>query len=159
MANMHAVVRSLLIPIHSGQLLLPSAVIAEVTAYTVPDIIADTQPDWLLGMVTWRNQHVPLLSIEQVLGLPVESVTADARIVVLYGLESPQTMPFYAFIASDIPSALAVNEESLTGTTGGDKQKGLVFSVTTTEHNEAFLPDLTYLENLLRKSQVVAHLA
>jgi len=59
------VVRCLLIPISGGQLLLPNSVVAEVFPYNEPERVAENQPNWLLGLIDWRNQRIPLLSIEE----------------------------------------------------------------------------------------------
>ncbi|AUI69445.1 chemotaxis protein CheW [Beggiatoa leptomitoformis] len=148
------VVRSLLVPISSGCFLLPSTLVAEVTPYTSPTPVADTQPEWLLGTIQWREQKVPVLSINTALSLPTVNISNNYRIVVLYGLEAPQMLPFYAFLATDIPQALSVKPEDLLNPYE-EKRKGLIFGVQLAEKDHlknAWLPDFTYLEGLIKKS-------
>ncbi len=154
MSKSHATVRCLLIPVGGGQILLPSAVIAEVSPYNKPKPVSENQPKWLLGIIDWRGQRVPLLSIEKALSLPV-ATSKKNRTVILYGLDFTQTMPFYAFKSADVPRTLAVTEEILTEP-NTNLGAGLVFDVKIDKTEKAWLPDLGYLENLLKKYQVLS---
>ena len=149
--NPNSVVRSLLIPIQEAQLLLPSAVVAEVTPYSQPDKTFDSYPEWWLGIIAWRNQQVPLIAIEKLLSsfLSAPPPTTKYRTIILYGLESSQ-VPFYALVAIDVPKAIEVSEESLSYPKG-DMPAGLAFSVTMNNQETVWLPDLTYIENLIKK--------
>ncbi|MDM8562235.1 hypothetical protein QUF54_02660, partial [Candidatus Marithioploca araucensis] len=132
MSNTQSAIRCLLIPTHAGLLLLPSTVVAEVTFYHEPEPVLNNQHKWLSGIISWREQRVPFLFIEEALSLsPYASSKKNhldaSKTVILYGLESTQTMPFYAFMATDVPRPLAVKEETLTHY-NVDKRKGLVFN-------------------------------
>ena len=143
-------VRCLLIPIGGGQVLLPNAVVAEVCSCDEPEPVAENQPNWLLGLINWRDQNIPLLSIEEALSLPpAETIIKKYRTVVVYGLETTQSMPFYAFRAVEVPRSLTVKEAELTHS-NAEVRMGLVFSATYNDET-VWLPDLNYLENLLRK--------
>ena len=144
------IIRSLLIPLKGGQLLLPSAVVAEVTAYHQPEAMAGAYPDWLLGISHWRKQQVPLVSIEKLLSLSSVVPTTKHRLVVFYGLDSSH-LPCYALVAAEVPRVVTISEDSLTNP-GVETRPGLVFSVTINNKETAWLPDLVYLETLLRKT-------
>ncbi|MDM8559840.1 chemotaxis protein CheW [Candidatus Parabeggiatoa sp. HSG14] len=149
------VIRCLLIPIGDEQLLLPSAVIAEVFPYNKPEYLVENAPNWLLGIFNWRNQRIPLLSIENVLSLPqIMTSVKKQRTIILYGLESTQTMPFYAFLATDIPRSIVITEETLINP-NTDIHTGVAFQVTIKNKETVWLPDLTYLETVLKKSQTL----
>jgi len=149
----NSAIRCLLIPFGAGQLLLPTAVIAEVTSYNEPEQLNDNQPDWLLGIINWREQRLPLLSIEKALSLPMIHSVNKARTVVLYGLESPHTMAFYAIQTVDVPRTIAkVTKDNLINNPEAEKNTGLLFNVKVHQTETAWLPDLSYLEeNLLNK--------
>lgn len=154
MLNTHATVRCLLIPINGGQLLVPSAVVAEVSPYNQAEPVAKNQPNWLLGIINWRSQRVPLLSIEEVLLLPsMAEAEPKYRTIILHGLEFSSTMPFYAFQAIDVPRPLTIKEDSFTHFSP-EARTGLVFQVTINDQNTAWLPDVVYFENLLTKSSL-----
>ncbi len=146
-------IRCLLIPIsEERQLLLPSTVVAEVFPYHQPESVSGDQSGWLLGRINWREQQIYVLSIEKILSLPTTATLPRHRIVILYGLESNQTLPFYAIMATDVPRTLNVTEETLNNFTAGDRS-GIVFNTEINQQESAWIPDLTYLENLLRKYQ------
>ncbi len=140
-------------PIQGGQILLPSAMIAEVTYYIPPEQVSETSPDWFLGIIPWRHQQVPLLSLERVFSLPekMAPTTTKLRTVVLYGLDAVAQLPFYAIIANEIPRTVNITENNLT-VTKMEVKAGLMFTVNITKEEVAWVPDITYLENLLRKS-------
>lgn len=150
------VVRSLLIPVKGGQFLLPSAVVAEVTPHQNTLEKLENQPSWLAGIFVWRNQRVPLLALDDILGLPTSDLkTHEYYTVVLYGLDANQILPFYAFLATDVPRALAVKEHAV-NLLGDAVPMGIAHKIQV--HHEdvqesAWLPDVVYFENLLRKSQ------
>jgi chemosensory pili system protein ChpC len=144
------IIRSLLIPLNGGQLLLPIAAVAEVTPYHKPETVATSSPDWLLGVVHWRNHSVPLVSIEKLLSLSTVIPTTKHRLVVFYGLESTQ-LPFYAIVAAEVPRVINLSESSLSNP-GVETRPGLVFSAIINNRETVWLPDLGYLENLLRKT-------
>ncbi|MCK5876779.1 MAG: chemotaxis protein CheW [Candidatus Marithrix sp.] len=139
-------VRCLLIPLGDKQLLLPSAVIAEVFPYQEPKPV-DKQPDWLLGIFDWRNQQVPLIAIEEILPAEV-NLAKKYRNIIVYGLESSQVMPFYAFTATDIPRPLLIREKSLVES-NSKPNKNYVFNVMY-DSQTLWLPNLTNIENMLR---------
>ncbi|WP_353573171.1 chemotaxis protein CheW [Candidatus Albibeggiatoa sp. nov. BB20] len=154
-------VRSLLIPIGNKQVLLPSAVIAEIAPYSEPDSFGEESS--LLGTFEWRQQVVPVLSIQQLFQLSDTKTALRQRLVILYGLESVSILPFYAFVASGVPRTITITEEMLS-TASNVKMTGLSceLELKIPEHEAmiAWVPDLTFLENTLRKSpQLLAKIA
>jgi chemosensory pili system protein ChpC len=82
MAETHLSIRSQIIPIGGGHLVLPNTAVAEVINYSEPAPIAEG-PEWLLGLLSWRERDVPLLSFEVMCGQSKPSVPVRAKIVVL----------------------------------------------------------------------------
>jgi chemosensory pili system protein ChpC len=145
-------VRCLLVPIGlEQQLLLPSTVVAEIFPYQQPEPVVGSHPSWLLGHIDWRGQSVLVISMEKILSLPSPS-SKPYRTMILYGLESNQTLPFYAFLVTDIPRTLMLTEELLTQFASGERN-GIIFQVEISQQGTVWIADLTYLENLLRKYQ------
>jgi chemosensory pili system protein ChpC len=142
--------RCLLVPLDGDRLLLPSAAVAEVSAYTQPVAVADSPP-WLVGEVRWREQRLPLLSLEVVLRGGVSSpADARCRIVVLYALAGARDPAFYGLLCRDIPKALRLTREDLRpvelppGYPGGE-----VAAVEGERVGRALVPDLETLEHRL----------
>jgi len=154
-------VRSLLISIQGGRLLLPTAVVAEITPYkkiiSTAHKTIGSMPPWLLEVIEWRDQRIPLISLEKILSLPLAPMTTESHVVVLYGLEFIQITPFYAFVSATVPHILSVSENDLT-IHRDVKRDGLVYSAKLNGKETVFLPDVNFFENLLRKSQVAAQL-
>lgn len=150
------IIRSLLIPLNQEHLLLPSAVIVEVTHDLKSEKIAEDHPDWILGNVLWRNQQVPLMSVEKIFPLPPLSniPTRKNYTIILYGIEFPHVLPFYALNVQDVPRVLNISSTHLSITNSEPPHPAIVFSVKINQEMSAWLPNLTYLENLTRKSQL-----
>ena len=53
-------VRGVLLPLQSGQLLLPNISVSEVVGYGEPEEVPKGAPDWLHGVMSWRHYQVPL---------------------------------------------------------------------------------------------------
>ena len=60
-------VRSLWVPLNDLGLLVPNVAIAEVINYQPLDMVQDG-PEWLLGVMRWRDQELPVVSMERLLG-------------------------------------------------------------------------------------------
>jgi chemosensory pili system protein ChpC len=98
---------TLLLPMDQGQLILPNVTVAEIIAF---DEVApvDGAPDWLLGMLEWRTQKVPLISFERINELPYASDSASRRIAVLNGVVDSARLPFCAMVTAGVPRGMRV---------------------------------------------------
>ena len=135
-------IRSLLIPLSEGNLLLPSVTVAEVLPYSSPEKIQG--PAWLVGVLHWRDQTIPVIRLETIANIEINAEQASRRIVIFYGLENTQN--FYAIITQNMPRTLIVTKSLLTEAKITDI-KGLVASVKI-DGQQAWLPDYEYLETL-----------
>ena len=52
-------VRSLWVPLESTNLLVPNVAIAEVVSYQPLEMV-EGGPDWLLGLLRWRDHELPV---------------------------------------------------------------------------------------------------
>lgn len=102
--------RSLLVPLAGGGLLLPSAVVAEVVTYSAPERLEDAPP-WLLGRIQWRGQQVPVVSLEPD---PASAGTmiGGERLLILYSLNQAAPL-FYGLLARGIPQVFRIQEGDL----------------------------------------------
>lgn len=103
-------IHSLEIPLHGLSLLLPSAAVAEVT--NPPDRLCPvpSAPAWLLGVFGWRQQPVPVVSFEVLLGQPPKPATAGSRIVVLYPVRGPRDNEFFGLLSMAEPRPQPITE-------------------------------------------------
>ncbi len=137
------ILRCILIPIGCGQLLLPSAVIAEICPYDEPKEIINN--NGVLGFIDWCDKELPLLSVEQALSLPVPNCDNKYQNLILYGLDA---IEFYAIRATDMPRSLMVKSENLIELEKIESHNGLIYKVEY-ESEVAWLPDLSYLETIV----------
>lgn len=84
------------------ELLVPYALIAEITDVSLPD------GSIRLGrneatIVNWRGQRVPLVSLEAMNGEPVPTIGRRVRCAVLYGTNPERALPYFAVLLSGVP--------------------------------------------------------
>lgn len=145
-------VRSLLIPLSSGWLLLPGAVVAEVIPFRAPDQPHHEQP-WFQGWFQWRDQTVPLISFEKIANLEESTYFDNPHIVVCYGIKNIKKLPFYGIKTPSIPLSINVNENTLKSPLPiSEQHHGLLASVIVV-NKTAWLPDIDYIEKLLSERQ------
>jgi chemosensory pili system protein ChpC len=91
-------IHSLEIPLKGSTLLVPSAAIAEVVnpteLFRVPGA-----PEWMLGVMGWRSQPVPVVSFEGLIGQPIPITEEGSKIVIFYPLSGPRDWEFYGLLS------------------------------------------------------------
>lgn len=112
-------VRSLWIPLRGMNLLLPNVAVAEVIPYREPEA-ADAGPDWMLGILHWRDQRIPLVSYERFCRQDAPESVDRARILVLNTTREDSRLPFFAMVTSGIPRLFLADEEGLDDVLGSD---------------------------------------
>ena len=147
MSQIQDKVRSLLIPVHGGTLLLPNVAVAEVVDYRTPQPTEDGPP-WLLGFMDWRGLDVPLISFEVVRGDGNPEVDSHARVAVVNTIKGGE-VAFYALLTTGIPRLVRVAEEDVMpadteeSLAPGEAARVLVNGA------PAVIPDLDTLESLV----------
>ncbi len=143
-------VRSMLIPLLGTRAVLPSATVAEIIPYHEPRQLRG-MPSWLLGVLHWRGQEIPLVCLEAVIenSLPRRAYP-QARIAILNTLSGDPALRFLAILIQGIPRQLHIDSSIITAA----KEKGPgghgVLSHVFVEGEPAIIPDLDYLEELVR---------
>jgi len=105
-------VRSLWVPLDGINLLVPNVAIAEVINYQPLDLIEEG-PEWLLGSLRWRDQSLPVISMESLCGHSLPQTENSARISVLNSVQARSEMPFYAMVTSQIPRLIYADGDAL----------------------------------------------
>ena len=106
-------IHCLKISIQDEQLLLPNAAVAEVVNFEEPDAVTDA-PEWLLGLISWRDRRIPLVSFERVSQSEYPYPGAGDRIVICNSLNGNRKVPYVGFVAQGIPHLQLVKEDDLT---------------------------------------------
>jgi chemosensory pili system protein ChpC len=150
MNDPEASVRCLLLPSNEIALLVPSAAVAEVTAYGPPEPIPDV-PDWLLGRVAWREQSIPLVSFATLLDPRSTVSLSPGKMVVLYGLQQPSKRSFFGLQVTGTPRPLAATQASLHTVQSWVDATAIVWVRVQMDAVEAVVADLAALEALLSR--------
>lgn len=95
-------IHTLLVPLGSASLLVPSALVAEVINVGPLQTLPLSEP-WLLGLMNWRSRPVPVVSFDILLGHPIPPVGPRAKIVIFYPLEGRNAYEFFGVITAAEP--------------------------------------------------------
>lgn len=147
----HDLVYSLLIPLEGYTLLLPNTAVAEVLNYSRPDA-ALAAPEWLLGMLLWRERRVPMISFEAACGGRPGPATRRSRIVVLNTLGGNPDLPYIAVMTQGIPHLRALGEESVEREEG-EASASVACRVRLDGSQLALIPDIDELERRVARLQ------
>ena len=144
-------VRSLWVPLEEASLLVPNVAIAEVINYQPLDLVQDG-PEWLLGRLRWRNQDLPVVSMEQLLGLNPPQSGRGARITVFNTVKPDTILPFFAAVTAGIPRLLYADADSLGASLCGDRNfPPTVADCVELDSAQALIPDLEAIQALLEE--------
>jgi chemosensory pili system protein ChpC len=138
---------TLLIPITSGQWVLPNVSVAEIISYTQVQPLA-LAPDWLLGTIEWRKLRVPLLAVEQLNGVGGATSVAGSRIAVLNGLNGDSRLPFFALVISAPPRLMRILPDEIANAPGPELGPCDLCSVLVSGER-AIIPNIDYIEGQL----------
>lgn len=144
-------VRGVLLPLRGGQLLLPNASVSEVIGYRDPEPPPDNAPDWLLGVMSWRQYPIPLVSFDSLLELSDTTVGARARIAICNTLNGNTERPYVGILLRSIPHLVRVIEPLITPMEQPGDIGEMVARKVRISGQEAWIPDLDALEQALEK--------
>ncbi len=152
MANINAVVesvRSLWVPLNGVNLLVPNVAIAEVINYQPLDLIQDG-PAWLLGAMRWRDQTLPVVSMESMCGFGLPQSTRGARISVLNSVKPAGGLAFYAMVSAGIPRLVNADADALGESLKAAKNlPDTVADCVRIGNEEALIPNLEVIQSMV----------
>ena len=70
-------------------------------------------PEWLLGRLRWRDQELPVVSMEQLLGLNSPQSGRGARISIFNSVKPNTSLPFFATVTAGIPRLFTADADAL----------------------------------------------
>lgn len=154
MMETRVAVRSQLIPITGDNLLLPNTAVAEVIYYQEPQSLAG--PKWLLGMLTWRERSVPLVSFEMACAAKAEesdqalaTPNARAKVAVLNTLNGNPELNFIAVVTQGLPKLMLIDENKIASIEHEIETSPLILSRVIVNDEPALIPNLDALEEML----------
>jgi len=146
-------VHSLWVPLREMNLLLPNVAVAEIISYRVPNA-REGMPEWFLGMVQWREQEIPVISLEALCGLNVPSNPVFSRLMIINSVNADSPLKYFAIVTAGLPGLIQFGDDTADEVVdyGNDGLKCIV----RIGSEQAVIPDLPYLQGLLEKCLAVA---
>jgi chemosensory pili system protein ChpC len=134
-------------------MILPSASVAEVCNYKVPDEMKGS-PDWILGSISWRGETVPVISLEILCGeeLPVNLVYS--RLMIIKSIRPDSTIRFYAIVAAGLPRLLPFDDSTARGIKASTLEA--IQCRVSVGSETAVIPDLACIQGLLEQHRDIA---
>ena len=129
------------------KLLLPITAVAEViNTVTMPESGNDKTP--LYGWINWREQRIPLLSLEHAMGGGRPQLKFENRMAVINAIGDASGVGFYAILLQNLPTPIQVNTESIRG--GEGETAALVVANVTLGEEQMIVPDLLAVEKVVK---------
>jgi len=146
-------VRSLWVPLRGMSLLVPSAAVMEIGSYHAPRPCQGV-PDWFLGMFNWRDREIPVVSMESLCGLPYSSNPVFSRLMVVNSVRADSAVENYAIVTAGLPGLVQLDSDMVDEVNTYVKE-GLKCMIRF-GNEEAAIPDLDYLQDLLEQLSAAA---
>ena len=139
---------SLLVPLTEMRLIVPRVCVAEVTGLGQLQMLSDA-PDWLVGMVGWKENILPLLSFEAAVGGRSPDIGGRTRAVIFHAA-GLQHSGFFAILSQGLPQLVRINREVVEPDESEDLPEDSPMICKIRMVNEyPVVPDLDRLENML----------
>lgn len=146
MTQKSTAIRSVIVRSGQDLLLLPGSLVAEVVSYMAPAAPPVNAPPWLVGVVVWREQQVPLISMEAFFSKQaVQREVGNDRIAVLKVLSESSPLLYYGIVTQHIPRLATVRRDALTAAAEGINRTGVAMQVAL-DGEPMIIPDVDALE-------------
>lgn len=144
---------SFLIPmLGDNHLLMPTESIAEIVPFMNVSLFdnAETNKEWHIGNLAWRNRNIPVISLERIQGEEDIGDVRRSRIAVVNTLNANQEIPYLAFAVQGIPRMIPIDKDNsvLTKASGSDKGVAAWAKI---DNKKALIPDMDALEAMANK--------
>ncbi len=146
-------IHGLLLPVGDRFLLVPSALVAEISVLTTLTHLP-LAPNWVLGVMSWRSRPVPVCDLARFWGAPV-TPGEKSRVVVFYPLPGRQPSEFFALITSAEPQPRTIDTPAVLLTDDDAVHPYLAVSLDL-DSKRVGIPDLEALKGLFYDDSAVA---
>ena len=108
MSSVVEAIRSLYIPLATANIIVPNSAIAEVVGHQDADQEIENSLDWFLGKMKWREQMIPLISFDEMLGKSRSMASSTSRLVIIKCLGENVPFSYYAIETKTTPKVLSI---------------------------------------------------
>jgi chemosensory pili system protein ChpC len=141
-------VRSLLIPTLGGEFLVPNAAVAEIVGYREPQPVPGA-PEWLLGVLSWREQMIPVMAIESVLGRAQPRASRGSRLIVVHALKRRGDLEFYGLLCNGFPRLIRIDNSNMSRDENVKPESKLIAFKVEVEGRPGEILDLEQVEDVV----------
>lgn len=145
-------VRSLWLPLVNTNLLVPNVAIAEILDYQPLDLV-EGGPDWLLGRLRWRDEELPVISIERLCGYSLPQGERGSRISIFNSVRAETNLPFFAMVTVGIPRLFNADADVLGDSIAVARTlPDTVADCVQIGNEEALIPNIAVIQALVEKA-------
>ncbi len=141
-------VHCLMLPLNKEIGVLPNASVAEIIPYTELESV-EGAPDWVLGMMTWRDRHLPVISFEIASEGEGGRIHKSCRIAIINTLNGNARLPYFGMLVQSLPSLQIVRPAGIQEAEEIISDRPSIKSVAIVNGTTAIIPDLDDLEKRL----------
>jgi chemosensory pili system protein ChpC len=135
-----------IIPLEGDALLLPNNAVIEVRGLEGMRMRTEP-PGWLLGFVVWREQELPVVSLEGLMGRPMPMRSRRTRLLIINSVGSGLSTGLLALLCQGYPHLTGLNRSALQPVALETRDpEELVLSRVRVANTQAFIPDLDAVE-------------
>jgi len=146
---------SLLVPLTGERLIVPRVCVAEVIGYQPPAEMTNAPP-WYLGVVTWGERSVPVVSFEGALGQALPSVSNRTRIVIFHAFGGLLPGGYFGVLTQGFPQLVRVNADVIRpDPSRGFSERSPVICQVRMVNETPLIPDLQRLEQMIAEETSV----
>lgn len=140
---------SLLIPLSQHRLIVPRVCVSEVVRY-VMSADAQRDPSWFRGRLPWNDREIPVVSFEELAGLPYLQPGGRTRVAVFSGVTGTLEAGAFGILTEGFPQLVRVNRGVLEPDTSSSwPDGGPVLCQIRMINEHPLIPDLERIEALI----------
>lgn len=146
-AVLNPVVNALLLPVVDTSLLVPMSAVAEVVGSGISVSLLNKPDPKIHGWISWRNQYLPLLSFEGIIGTPPRTFTNDSLVVILNAIELASSRGFYGLVLQGLPHRVKIADTDSNVAVSKVDLQGVAYDAGSIGE-PAVIPDFKFLEKI-----------
>jgi len=144
-------IRSILLPLINGTLLLPHSSMVEM----LPEREAfpiDGVPSWVLGELEWSGEKIPLLALEEALHLESNESVKRTRVILISCLSENYQYKYLAIRTTGVPTLVQLGMDNFSVEQSGAEAGGFIQFKAQFKGQTVIIPDMLALEKIISPS-------
>lgn len=143
-------IQSLIIPLNAENIVLPNAAVAEVVFFTEVAPVENVPP-WFLGMLSWRNMSLPLISFEAAASEgEAPKSHHKQKYAILKALGQDPHFQFFAIRTEGIPQLVRIDKATISPSPELSEDSEYVLRHVLVNEIAAVIPNLDYIEEQIK---------